>query len=498
MRPDRSRFARAAGLLACVVILLLGFRWLAAELAAIHLAHDAGRVEQALREGRPRWHWAPRTMEDLVAGRIFGDGRAHPASTGLVITATGPKPFELGLPVAQRLDLAHWPVLSVDADGRAVVDLSVVWADGHGRACLTPPMRWQIGIPLRIDLRAQAAVNAHGQPCPLPIAATMLRLRIGAIAGRSWILRQVNLTSARPMASLPPDARPPATQIPVRTQLAELDGSIPSPRIWLPASASAEQLLAWRDDAVHRQAGALAVRIDRPPASPSWTLPRGFAWLASGTYVLILAWLARRPRGDGITLAAAFAGPLWLITGLQWGQAIGWPAVTAFGGALVFAGWTGWRGRIDRDGLGWTWIGRWTAAGWWAPLLLIPVAIAVGLGWGHPFEPIKPGRALVYLGWAALQQWLLLGFALPRLARILPGRPWVVLGAATLFALMHTPNGALMQLCLLAELYWAACFLRTRSLLPVALAHAASALIVGATLVGPVLRSLEVSARFFF
>jgi len=97
-----------------------------------------------------------------------------------------------------------------------------------------------------------------------------------------------------------------------------------------------------------------------------------------------------------------------------------------------------------------------------------------------------------------LQQWLILGFALPRLETLMPRGPWAALGAATLFALLHTPNGMLMQLCFVAELFWAGCFLRSRSLLPVALAHAGSALIVGAGLIGPVLRSLEVSGRFFF
>nr|WP_255436733.1 CPBP family glutamic-type intramembrane protease [Rhodanobacter sp. PCA2] len=72
-----------------------------------------------------------------------------------------------------------------------------------------------------------------------------------------------------------------------------------------------------------------------------------------------------------------------------------------------------------------------------------------------------------------------------------------VLLCALVFALMHTPNGVLMQLCLLAELWWAWCFRRSRALLPVAAAHAACALVVEASLAGGLLRSLEVSARFF-
>lgn len=489
------RLGRAAGLLACTAIALLAFRWLAAELVAVHLAHAAGRVELALRQDQPRWEWSPRAPRDLVAGRVFGHGRVRPAPGGLAITSTGPEPFELGFPVAQRLDLAHWPILALRSAGRAAARVGVVWADGRGRACLTPALPWPAGTPLRIDLRKLDAVDAGGQRCPLPLAATMLRLRVQAAAGTTWTLQRVALASPDRADGHPSTTASPAAPASVREQLAALDGSIPSPWVWLPADASAEQLLAWRDDAVHRQAGALALRTDHPPRPPGKSMPAIFGWLACAAYLAVLLLLARRPRAPGLALLAAFAGPLWLVAGLQWGERSGWPATCAFGGALAFAGWIH---RQDRTEGRWNWIGPWTTARWWAPLLLVPVAIAVGLVWGHPFEPVKPGRALVYVGWAMLQQWLLLGFALPRLERIPPSGPWPILGVAALFALMHTPNGTLMQLCLLAELFWAACFSRTRSLLPVALAHAASALVVGATLVGPVLRSLEVSARFFF
>ncbi|MBU6248821.1 MAG: CPBP family intramembrane metalloprotease [Xanthomonadaceae bacterium] len=488
------RLARAAGLLACTAVALLAFRWLAAELVAVHLAHAAGRVEQALQQGQPRWQWLPRKRRDLVAGRVFGNGRVRPAPGGLTITSTGPDPFELGFPVAQRLDLVHWPLLILRSEGRATARVGVVWADGRGRACLTPARPWPTGTPLRIDLRQLDAVDPRGQPCLLPLAATMLRLRVQAAAGTVWTLQQVALASPDRADGPPSTAASLDTPASVPAQLAALDGSVPSPWVWLPANASAEQLLAWRDDAVRRQAGALAVRVDVPPSPPREGAPGGSGWLACVIYLAALIQLARRRRSPGLTLLAAFAGPLWLIAGLQWGERVDWPAVCAFGGALLFAGWNHrWAGTAD----GWAWIGRWNAAAWWAPWLLLPAAIAVGLAWGHPFEAIKPGRALVYVGWAMLQQWLLLGFALPRLERVMPARRWAVLGVAILFALMHTPNGALMQLCLLAELFWAACFVRSRSLLPVALAHAASALVVGATLIGPVLRSLEVSARFF-
>jgi membrane protease YdiL (CAAX protease family) len=75
--------------------------------------------------------------------------------------------------------------------------------------------------------------------------------------------------------------------------------------------------------------------------------------------------------------------------------------------------------------------------------------------------------------------------------------PLVIIVTACLFGLLHTPNGSLMQLCMLAELWWAGCFVRSPRLLPIAMAHAASALLVESGLTGHLLRSLEVSARFF-
>ena len=120
----------------------------------------------------------------------------------------------------------------------------------------------------------------------------------------------------------------------------------------------------------------------------------------------------------------------------------------------------------------------------------------VAVSGGH-LKPPAPGYVLTYLLWAILQQWLMLAVVLRRLegGRLSPAV--AVLIAALVFALMHTPNGVLMQLCLLAELWWAWCFRRSRALLPVAVAHVACALLVEAGLAGGLLRSLEVSARFF-
>jgi hypothetical protein len=118
--------------------------------------------------------------------------------------------------------------------------------------------------------------------------------------------------------------------------------------------------------------------------------------------------------------------------------------------------------------------------------------------YGHALHPLPLGHVLTYFGWAWLQQWLMLVVLLRRFELIVPRPAWAIVAVATVFALLHTPNGMLMQCCFVAELWWARCFQRSRSVLPIGLAHAACALLVEAGLIGGLVRSLEVSARFFF
>jgi membrane protease YdiL (CAAX protease family) len=198
---------------------------------------------------------------------------------------------------------------------------------------------------------------------------------------------------------------------------------------------------------------------------------------------------ARPVRAGPIEALLVIAGPVWFIAGLGLSSSPAAPAVAMLALGVVYALVLAIRRRLPR----WRWVGAWRTAGW--PLLALPVTIAIVAVAGHaPVWP-APGRALLYIAWAFVQQWLILAVVASLLARALP-RPLAVLLAALAFALLHTPNGLLMQLCFLAELGWAWWYLHHRSLLPVALAHASSALLLQACLSGGILRSLEVSARF--
>jgi hypothetical protein len=166
--------------------------------------------------------------------------------------------------------------------------------------------------------------------------------------------------------------------------------------------------------------------------------------------------------------------------------------VTAFLGGLAYAL------AIERHHLSRLW--RWppTGADWLWPLAMLPVAGLLILLYGHALRPLLPGHVIAYFAWAWLQQWLMLVVLLRRFEQILPRPGWAIVPVALVFALLHTPNGMLMQLCFVGELWWAWCYLRSRSVLPVALAHATCALLVESGLAGgALLRSLEVSARFF-
>lgn len=267
-----------------------------------------------------------------------------------------------------------------------------------------------------------------------------------------------------------------------------------APLVQTPRGASAEEMLSWRDEILALRPAARVMPAGAIPAGETEKpLPPYLGWLIALSYLFCLVWLGRRRMGPGPTLVVTLIGPLWVIAGLRWGLRAPLPGLVAFASAIGFAGWASWQERPH----GWNWLGAWRVARWWLPFALVPLAIAICLACGRPWNAPLPRHALTYLGWAVLQQWLILAFVLPRLEQLFPARSWAVLGAAALFAVLHTPNGLLMQLCFAAELWWAWCFTRSRSLLPVALAHASCALIVGAGLVGHGLRSLEVSARFF-
>lgn len=494
MRIRRTPLA-ALGFGLALLGLLLGMRVLSAGMTATHLRHHSERLLATLQSGEPLWHWAPRVPEDLIAGRAFGAASLTADHSGLRMTSVDGSPYQVGLRLAQPIDLAHWPLLVIQGRSSAPGKLGLIRQAAAEPACqAADAVRLPRGaFTLTLDLRALA----WQPPCYPPSVADMLRLEPHMPAGATLQVQQIALR-APAMAPLLPF---PAREVPADPgQLAgwiapQRDGSA-TPLLRLPAHASAETLLGLRDRLRQHWPAALLVVGDRAlEPAPAVRAAPAFLWATSALYLAGLLWLGLRPRQGRalgwLELGAILFGPLWLIAGLQWGSSDPQPAALAFAAALVYALRTPWR----KSSPEWHWLGSWQST--WLALVPLPIALGLVALLGHHGRVPAPGAIAIYLLWAILQQWLMLAVVMRRLGALLPARNAVILLTATLFALMHTPNGALMQLCLLAECWWAWCFLRTRALLPIAVAHAACALLVQAGLVGTVLRSMEVSERFF-
>lgn len=496
MSVPRRTLLHAAGCVLLVLLGLAGLRALAGQLAAIHLQQQADAQWTRLGQRQPAWQWSLRQAHDLVAGRAFGAADVRATTAGLQVTSRDGTPFELGLPVRGRLDPGHWPLLSLRGEASTAFRLGVAWqprldSPGGCRGWLPAPIAAG-ALQLTFDLRQVHWQADRGGACAAPQRIAMLRLLLALPASATLQLAEVSLgrTEALPLPDRP-DLLLSAAPATAARQLAGT--TLPAaPWIALPAGASAETLLALRDAIRLQRPAALILPHGARPVAATQGSPAWLPWAACLGYLLALALITRcvSPR-PWLELAACLAGPLWLVMGLQLGLRLSVPALLTFAGALLFAAQAEWR-RGPRD---WRWSGDLRT--WLWPFALLPVALLL-IAWpGGAWQAPKPAHALVYLLWACLQQWLMLVVVARRLREGGLARTLVVLATALVFALLHTPNGMLMQLCLLAELWWAWCFLRSRALLPVAAAHAACALLVEAGLAGGLLRSLEVSGRFF-
>jgi hypothetical protein len=485
-----------AGYALAVMLLCAAVGWLAARITAGWLLSEADQQLARVEANQPLWQWHPRKPRDLIAGRAFGTATVTRGADALSITSTDGTPFELGLPVDGSLDLAHWPMLQVQWQSSAAGVLGVIWGLGHTQTCmallanrLTPDTRI-----LRIDLRDLPWKSSGGVNCKPPGVAQMLRLRVQIAPHAMLRLSSVALLTIEPTVR--------AQDKPIDLPRDGIEQAIASaqnlamPRFRLPHGIGAEAMLALRDELRARWPAALIVPTGATPVPPAQTSHAITGWIGYLFYLLALVWLAVRPPTGRwrpwLEVTGCLLGPLWVVVGLHWGLYPTPLGLLTFGSGLVFALF------IERRHLPRLW--RWPPKGrdWLLPLATLPVTLALIALYGHQLQPLPLANVLTYLAWAWLQQWLMLVVLLRRFEQICGHRTALaILLVALAFALLHTPNGMLMQLCLVAELWWGWCFLRSRSVLLVTLAHAACALLVESGLVGGLVRSLEVGARFF-
>jgi hypothetical protein len=464
----------AASAVLLAIALLFALPWLAATIVRGAIERESASDRAAYTAGTSPWRWHLRDRGDVVAERAFGGGRLDEGSKGLQVRATDGSPFEIGLPLRRQADLRAMTILRLEASATA---------PGHygldvRQTLQAPVVHTDLGelLPDRLSrgVRLDRAkwTDAAGHIVTMPVRAAMLRLTATLPAGQTLTLREAALA---PLSTWSPPAS-----------------------LALPPGLTAEGLLDWRDARL-----ATSPTASFGDAAPQAVAPAWQPWAAPLLYLLLLAVVPAtrsamkvsdgtapgHARAGPIEALLVIAGPLWFIAGLGLSSRPGAPGAAMFligvGYALLLA----LRRRLPR----WHWVSAWRVSGW--PLLALPVTIAIVAVAGHAPAWPTAGRALLYIGWAFFQQWLILAVVAALVARALP-RPLAVLLAALAFALLHTPNGLLMQLCFVAELGWAWWYLHHRALLPVALAHAFSALLLQACLAGGILRSLEVSARF--
>lgn len=494
----RSRRALVwVGFLLTVAATLWGMAALSAWLTREHLSARAANTWSALREGRPLWQWPLQRPEDLVARRVFGAVELARTPLGLRITSLDGSPFELGLPLPEPVDLAHWPLLQLRAHSTAPGTLHVRYqASESAPACQTDqPLPLLAGAqPAPLNLGELTWHSTQGAACQPPAnVAYMLRLQIQVPAHTTLAVSQADLLAQQPQRL---DKATTEIQLPLAAD-AQVPTSQRAPMVRLPADASSESMLLLRDYARQTWPGAPIL-----PAGQLVTttiraaLPPWVDWATLVLYLIFLVTLSwrhtREVQRPWLEVAAIAFGPLWLIAGLRWDAEPSIPGAMAFVAALAYGGLGEWR----RRPVAWSWSAR-RPSDWLWPLVPLPVAAVLIALDGHALTRLPALHVAAYFAWALLQQWAMLALVMGRLRQTQLPMLAVMLITATLFGLLHTPNGALMQLCFLAELWWAWCFFRAPRLLPIAVAHALAALLVESGLTGHWLRSLEVSARFF-
>ncbi len=155
---------------------------------------------------------------------------------------------------------------------------------------------------------------------------------------------------------------------------------------------------------------------------------------------------------------------------------------------------------------GWKTMGL-RAANFWRSLWIVSAALVLAgaampvAARMHTLEVPRGPVAFIetycaYAIWTGVQQFLLQGFFLLRLLRVIP-KAWIAaLAAAILFAAAHLPNPVLTPVTLIWG--FAACllFLRYHNLYPLMMAHAILGITVALTVPGPVVHNMRVGLGY--
>jgi hypothetical protein len=115
----------------------------------------------------------------------------------------------------------------------------------------------------------------------------------------------------------------------------------------------------------------------------------------------------------------------------------------------------------------------------------------------HPSGPLAWVRTFGgYTVWALTQQFLLQGYFLIRLHRLIANAMWAAVTAASVFALAHLPNPILTPVTLIWGLTACFVFLKFRNIYPLAIAHAIFGICLAITIPGTVIHNMRVGLGY--
>jgi membrane protease YdiL (CAAX protease family) len=101
-----------------------------------------------------------------------------------------------------------------------------------------------------------------------------------------------------------------------------------------------------------------------------------------------------------------------------------------------------------------------------------------------------------YTVWSFVQQFLLQGYFLLRLVRLLPRREWAAVAASGIFAAAHLPNPLLTAVTLIWGMVACFVFLRCRNLYALMLTHAILGVTLAITVPGPKMHNMRVGIGY--
>ncbi len=484
-----------------------------------HLDQSAGDFLGALIHADTPHHWSARTSTDIIAGRAFGTSEASFTGTGFHLRSEGDS-IQIGLVLAADMDLSRFSQFSIALQADSAGSLALIAGESlQGQTCRSRDSEFSKGSTnLDIDIRSIGWM-CGGKASIAPKRAAMLRLSldlpaqatatIDTVRAQSHVrLDSASLTTLA-MPSLP-DPRDALAFNRALARAAENAGTTLWPVLQLPLDGRVEQTLLARDqireaipDALIIPGGDFQLVADRAASWQQHTAQAqrtpGSSWLLLGLYIALLVALRLKPPVDprlraAFELIAATAVPLVMIIGGHIGDNISPVVLAACVASLVFALSLLIGDAPTEPGA------RALKRGWWVALASfgLCVALILELSGGHITDslPALP-KVFRYLAWAAIQQFLICVIVAERIERVTGSPRVALLGAAIVFALLHTPNSMLMHLTFVAGLIWIWNWQRHRALLANIIAHGSSGMLLAASLPAEWLHSAEVSARYF-